>query len=180
MASFKEAFAAARKAKKATFEWPIGSGDKFTTQLDGEDAGKTQRPKARPKAAGAERPKARPGNKGPAVMSDAPAQGKAPKADAKVTTVSATVKKPTARAATVKAVTDTEKAPARGGYSDRNPTYVPKPKVAAKTPSRADVAPKPTGKKAEAPKTAAFFKTLKGIFTGGGISDRERKAKAKK
>ncbi len=175
--TFKEAFADARAKKQATFDW---KGKSYSTQMKGEEAGKTQRPKARPAAPGAARPKARPANKGPAVMSDAPAQGKAPKADANVTTASATVKKPTARAASVKAVTDTEKAPAKGGYSDRNPTYVAKPKVAAKTPNRADVAPKPTGKKAEAPKTAAFFKTLKGIFTGGGISDRERKAKAKK
>ena len=188
MASFKEAFAAARKAKKATFEWPIGSGEKFTTQVKGEEAGKTQRPQARPKAseadrpkvAGAQRPKARPANKGPSVMADAPAQGKAPKTDAKITTAPATVKKPTVRAASVRAVTDTEKAPAKGGYSDRNPTYVAGPKTTFKTPNRADVAPKPTGKKAEAPKTSAFLKTLKGIFTGGGISDRERKAKAKK
>jgi hypothetical protein len=174
--TFKEAFAAAREGKQATFTW---KGKSYSTQLKGEEAGKSQRPKARPKAAGATRPKARPGGK-PSVMSEAPAQGTAPKTDAKISMASATANRPVVRAASVKAVPDTEKPPAKGGYSDRNPTYVPKPKVAAKTPNRADVAPKPTGKRAEAPKTAAFLKTLKGLFTGGGISDRERKAKAKK
>jgi hypothetical protein len=163
---FKEAFAAARKAKKATFEWPIGSGDKFTTQLDGEDAGKTQRPKARPKAAGAERPKARPGGK-PSVMADAPAQGKAPKADApvvagkagndaKAAAFLANAKKENAArtAAAGPKVTPLGKSNGIGGRAAEavksfmgalQGKPAAKPKAAFKTPNRADVAPK--GKK---------------------------------
>jgi hypothetical protein len=57
MANFKEAFAAARNAKKATFDW---NGKSYSTQLKGEPAGMTKGPKARPKPPGAERPKARP------------------------------------------------------------------------------------------------------------------------
>lgn len=48
MASFKEAFAKARKDGKQTFEW---NGKSYNTKMKGEDDGgkRTTRPKARPK-----------------------------------------------------------------------------------------------------------------------------------
>jgi len=63
MASFKEAFRAARNAGKATFTW---NGKKYTTELAGESSSSegTTRPRRRPASAptpaSSPRPKARP------------------------------------------------------------------------------------------------------------------------
>jgi hypothetical protein len=170
--TFKEAFADARSKKQATFDW---NGKSYSTQLKGEEAGKTQRPKARPKApeadrpkvAGAQRPKARPANKGPSVMADAPAQGKAPKPDAQVVAgkagneakaaafLASAKKENAARtAAAAPKVIPLGKSNGIGGRAAEavksfmgalRGKPAAKPKAAFKTPNRADVAPK--GKK---------------------------------
>lgn len=133
MASFKEAFAAARKEKGAgkTFTW---QGKSYTTDLASEKKapGET-RPKARPKPPGAERPKARPSNTGPSVMSEAPKQGKAPKAEPSVTTVAA--KKPVAQRADA-------------SPPNKNPKLAPTRKAAGTpfAPSRSNPKVSPLGK----------------------------------
>lgn len=162
--TFKEAFADARSKKQATFDW---NGKSYSTQLKGEEAGKTQRPKARPQPAGAKRPKARPASPGPSVMSEAPAQGKTPKPDAQVVAAKAgneakaaaflaSAKKENAArtAAAGPKVTPLGKSNGIGGRAAEavksfmgalRGKPAAKPKAAFKTPSRADVAPK--GKK---------------------------------
>jgi hypothetical protein len=169
--TFKEAFADARAKKQATFDW---NGKSYSSQLKGEEAGKTQRPKARPKAAGAERPKARPANKGPAVMSDAPAQGKAPKADAPVVAGKAGSgpKVATIKTAVPKAKTGAVR------------TVVGLPSPLEKAMSGTSTSPGAARRKrpgSDAGTSAdGLISKVKKLFTGGGISDRERKAKAKK
>jgi hypothetical protein len=162
--TFKEAFADARSKKQATFDW---NGKSYSTQLKGEEAGKTQRPKARPQPAGAKRPKARPANKGPVVMSEAPAQSKTPKPDAQVVAgkagneakaaafLASAKKENAARtAAAGPKVTPLGKSNGIGGRAAEavksfmgalRGKPAAKPKAAFKTPNRADVAPK--GKK---------------------------------
>lgn len=168
--TFKEAFADARSKKQATFDW---NGKSYSTQLKGEEAGKTQRPKARPKAAGAERPKARSGGK-PSVMADAPAQGKAPKADAPVVAGKAGSgpKISTIKTAVPKAKTGAVR------------TVVGLPSPLEKAMSGTSTSPGAARRKrpgSDAGTSAdGLISKVKKLFTGGGISDRERKAKAKK
>ena len=151
--TFKEAFADARSKKQATFDW---NGKSYSTQLKGEEAGKTQRPKARPQPAGAKRPKARPANPGPSVMSEAPAQGKTPKPDAQVVAAKAGSTPKVGKLAEKPApkVIPLGKSNGIGGRAAEavksfmgaiRGKPAAKPKAAFKTPNRADVAPK--GKK---------------------------------
>ena len=153
MANFKEAFAAARGAKKATFDW---NGKSYSTQLKGEPAGMTKGPKARPEPAGAQRPKARPANKGPSVMSEAPKQGNAPRTEPSPTTTSATPLRkaagtPFAASRTNPKVTPLGKSTGIGGRAAEavkglvgalRGKPAAKPKTAFKTPNRATVGKK--------------------------------------
>ena len=172
--TFKEAFADARAAKKATFDW---NGKSYSTQLKGEEAGKTQRPKARPKAseadrpkvAGAQRPKARPANKGPSVMSEGPAQGKAPKADASVVAGKAgsAPKVATVRAAAPK----TKTGKVRTVVGDPSPlSKMMDGKSTSPGAARRSRPGSGAGKSAD-----GLLASIKGFFNGGGLSDRKGK-----
>jgi hypothetical protein len=172
--TFKEAFADARSKKQATFDW---KGKSYSTQLKGEEAGKTQRPKARPKAseaerpkvAGAQRPKARPANKGPSVMSEAPKQGTAPKADAPVVAGKAGSgpKISAIKTAVPKAKTGAVR------------TVVGLPSPLEKAMSGKSTSPGAARRKrpGSGAGTSAdgLISKVKKLFTGGGLSDRKAK-----
>lgn len=106
MASFKEAFAAARKAKGAgaSFEW---NGKTYSTNRADDAKSTPTKPKARPTQAPKKPAAATPDkapkkpsapSKGPSVMSTAPAQPKAPTSGAKVTVTAAAKPAPKAGA----------------------------------------------------------------------------------
>jgi len=193
MTPFEKAFASARSAKKATFDF---NGKKYSTQLKGEAAGATQRPADRPANQGPAGAGNATGAKKPVPTSTAAKSTtpSSPRPKARPTATEATKSSAPAASPRPKAKPTTAATDA-GPKKPSNPLYRPSNTnlgagAAPKTAPNAKPTPKPSSAPASArgsremPKPAAntksFGSKVKDFFAGGGLSgkwQRERDAK---